>query len=283
MDRPYVANADQVSCWNALAGQQWVHQREHMDILLGPVSDVLFSQAEIAPGMSVIDIGCGCGDTSLRAGRQVGPDGHVLGLDISRPMLDQARSRRPAELPVTFTEGDATTYPFTPTADLWFSRFGVMFFAEPLVSFVNMRKALRPRGRVAFVCWREMHLCSWLTVPYDAALRHVPRPDDAPPNAPGAFALADERYVRSILKNAGYIDVVMQPSDLLLDLAAGRGLAAAINCVLQIGPTSRLLIDQPAQVRADAVGSISESLKRFKVGESILLGGAIWMVTAMNP
>src|ERR1700730_3278864 len=135
-------NADQIAFWNGPGGQHWTHRQEVQDALLGPISAVLMDRAAAVSGERVIDIGCGCGATSIELAKRVGPTGHVLGIDVSAPMLARARERAPQDAPVEFIQADATVHPFEAArADLLFSRFGVMFFAEPALSFANLRKA----------------------------------------------------------------------------------------------------------------------------------------------
>src|SRR6266446_7631312 len=161
-------NADQIAYWN---GRQQVQ-----DTLLEQVSDILIDRAKPGAGERIVDVGCGCGATTIAFARKVGPTGHVLGIDVSAPMLARARQTAPAGMPVDFVLADATVYPFVAASfDLMVSRFGVMFFAEPAVSFANMRRALRPSGRLAFVCWREPRDNPWLMLPLQAAYQHVPK------------------------------------------------------------------------------------------------------------
>ncbi len=281
-------NADQVATWGGASGRTWTARQEHMDAQLAPVSDALFAASEIAPGARVIDIGCGCGDTSLALVRRVGPAGHVLGLDISAPMLARARERAPAGAPVEFIEGDATIYPFAPaSADLLFSRFGVMFFADPVASFANMRKALRPGGRVLFACWRAASINPSLSIAATEAARVVPpSPVPVPPppaDAPGPFAFADAGRVRTILSDSGFADIAMTAVDVDLDVAAGKGLDAAVEGALEIGPASRLLRDQPENVRSAAAAAIRTAYATRQRGQTVPLPAAIWIVTARSP
>src|ERR1700756_4250810 len=155
MDVAHQANADQIAYWNGPNGQRWTDRQASQDVLLAPVSQLLIDRIGPKAGDRIVDIGCGCGATSIALAERVAPDGFVLGVDISAPMLARARQLAPKELPVDFALADATVYPFDPGSfDLLVSRFGVMFFAEPALSFAHLRKELRPSGPLAFACWR---------------------------------------------------------------------------------------------------------------------------------
>ncbi|HVC31298.1 MAG TPA: class I SAM-dependent methyltransferase, partial [Steroidobacteraceae bacterium] len=252
--------------------------------LLAPVADLLLQRAAPSAGEVVLDIGCGCGFTTIELARRVVPGGRVLGIDLSAPMLERARERKPADLPIELIETDATAYAFEPgAADLLFSRFGVMFFAEPQKSFANMRRGLRRGARLAFACWREPQRNPWLMLPLEEAYRHVPRPPPANPEEPGPFAFADERRVRGILQGAGFGQVSMEPVDLSLDIGVGRGIDAAVEAAMSVGPASRALEGQPPELRAAAAAAIRAALMRYQAGKVVALPGAIWIVTATNP
>lgn len=277
-------NAAQIAYWNGPAGERWVRRQEEQDVLLAPVAEVLLDRAAARGGEFVLDIGCGWGSTALALARRVAPGGRVLGVDVSELMLARARELAPPELPVGFARGDATAYAFEPGwADLLFSRFGVMFFADPVRSFTNMRTGLRSGARVAFACWREPRANPWLLLPLQEAYRHVPRLPEVAPEDPGAFSFADERRVRDILGRAGFAAVQLEPVGLTLDIALGAGLDAAVATAVGIGPTSRALEGQPAQLQTAATRSIRAALANHQVGSRVPLAGAIWIVTATNP
>jgi SAM-dependent methyltransferase len=274
-------NADQATYWNGPAGQHWTVRQPMQDILLAPVSQVLLDRAVAQPGERILDVGCGCGATTIAFAERVVPDGFVLGIDISAPMLARAREITPQGLPLDFVLADATVHPFDPAGfDLLVSRFGVMFFADPVVSFANLRCALRPSGRVTFVCWREPRYNPWMMTPLQAVYQHVPKMPRPEPDDPGPFAFASEDRVHRILEQAGFSDVAMEPHDLSLDIAMGRGLDAAVEGALEIGPASRALDGHPADVRAAAKDSIRDVLVPFVRGESVPLPASIWIVTA---
>jgi ubiquinone/menaquinone biosynthesis C-methylase UbiE len=276
-------NSEQADYWNGPAGRRWLERQETLDVVLAPITHELFDRARVVGGTRVIDIGCGCGATTAELARRVGPAGHVLGVDISAPMLARARELAPATLPVEFVLADATVHAFEPgRADLLFSRFGVMFFADPPLSFRNMRAALRPDGRLVFACWREPRRNPWMILPLQEAYKHVPRLPEVGPEEPGPFAFAREERVRRILEEAGFASIALEPVDVTLDIAAGRGLDAAVSAAMMIGPVSRALEGQPPEACEAVARSIRAALAAVQKGDTVPLGASVWIVTAQN-
>ncbi|HBR48053.1 MAG TPA: SAM-dependent methyltransferase [Afipia sp.] len=276
-------NADQIAYWNGPGGRHWTDRQQLQDVVLAPVSKILIDRATVKAGEAIIDVGCGCGATSFDLLKQVGATGRVTGIDISEPMLGRARKLAPANAPVEFVLADATVYPFAPeSADMLFSRFGVMFFAQPTDSFANLRKALRPGGRLAFACWRTPRDNPWMMLGLQEAYKFVPKLPEVKPDDPGPFSFASEERVRGILSDAGFSDIKMERADLSLDIATGRGLEAAIETVLAIGPASRALDNQPPDRIEAATQAIRTMLAAHQKGDTVPLGGSIWIVTAAN-
>jgi len=274
-------NADQIAYWNGPGGRHWADRQQSQDIVLAPVSEILIDRAKVKAGERILDVGCGCGATTIALARKVGPAGYVFGIDISTPMLARARQLTPPDLPVDFVLADATLYPFDPASfDLLVSRFGVMFFAEPALSFANLRRAMRPSGRLTFACWREPRENPFFLAPLQAVYKHVPKLPQLGPEDPGPFSFASEARVHRILGEAGFQGVAMEPCNLSLDIAVGRGLDAAVTSALEIGPAARALAEQPPDVVAAAANSIREALMPFARGQSVPLPASIWIVTA---
>jgi ubiquinone/menaquinone biosynthesis C-methylase UbiE len=277
-------DADQIAYWNGAGGRRWAERGDAPEAIFAPIAELLFAQARIAPGERVIDVGCGGGATTLAIAAQVGAAGGVVGVDVSALMIARARERAGATTAATYLLADAGSHDFAPGwANLLFSRFGVMFFADPVVGFANLRKGLAHGGRVVFACWREARLNPWQMIALKAACKHVPRLPEVGPEAPGPFSFADEARVRRILAAAGFEQIALTPVDLELDLAAGQGLEAALAAMQQIGAASRALEGQPEALRAAAVDEIRAALAPYQRGRSVPLGAAIWIVEAANP
>jgi len=276
-------NIDQAAYWNGPAGRRWMERQDTQDILLAPISQLSLDRAHPAKGERVVDIGCGCGATTIELARRVGTTGYVLGVDVSAPMLGRARERAPADLPLEFVLADATLHVFEPgRSDLLFSRFGVMFFAEPAVSFANIRKGLRTGGRVVFACWREPRQNPWMMIALQEAYKHVPRLPEMGPEDPGPFSFASEQRVRRILSEAGFSSIAMEACDVALDVAFGRGLEAAVSSALEVGPVSRALEGQPSEVVAAVENAIRRVYAPLANGDTIPLGASVWIVTAVR-
>jgi hypothetical protein len=158
-----------------------------------------------------------------------------------------------------------------------------MFFAQPVLSFANLRKALRTAGRVTFACWRTPRDNPWLMVPLQAAYKHVPKLPELGPEDPGPFAFANEERVRRILGEAGFASIELERRDLSLDVAVGRGLDVAVKSAIEVGPASRALEGQSAELKAAVAASIRAALAPFQRDANVPLGASIWIVTAVNP
>lgn len=274
-------NADQIAYWNGPGGQRWAERQATQDVVLAPVADVLIDRAKIEAGERIVDVGCGAGATTMVFAQKVGPTGHVLGIDISAPMLARARQLVSPGLRIDFALADATVHPFEPASfDLLASRFGVMFFAEPARSFANLHRAMRPSGRLAFACWRDPRENPFFMAPLQAVYKHAPRLPQLGPEDPGPFSFASEARVQRILSEAGFSGIAMERCDLALDIAVGRGLDAAVEGALEIGPAARALAEQPPEVVAAATHSIREALAAYASGQTVPLPASIWIVTA---
>jgi ubiquinone/menaquinone biosynthesis C-methylase UbiE len=278
----HASNVDQATYWNGPGGRRWIDRQEMQDGILAPVAERLLKSAGAAPGDRVIDVGCGCGATTLAVARVTGAAGRALGVDISAPMIARARERAAAESsPAQFLVADATIRDLSgERADLMISRFGVMFFADPALSFTNMRRGLRRSGRLAFACWREARENPFFMTPLQAVYRHVPKMPQMGPEDPGPFSFASEARVNRILTAAGFSEVAMEPCNLALDIAVGGGPDAAVKGALEIGPAARALAEQPPEVVAAAAQSIREALTPHVKGQTVPLDAAIWIVTA---
>jgi ubiquinone/menaquinone biosynthesis C-methylase UbiE len=272
-------NQAQIDFWNGPTGQKWAKHQTDMDRNLADIGLASLALADAQPGERVLDIGCGNGATSFALLEAVGASGDVMGVDVSQPMLSQARSRITASN-IRFVEADAATHPFAADRDLIFSRFGVMFFVEPVAAFANIRKAAAKGGRLAFICWRKVEENEWAMRPYLAALPFLPEQKAGDPNAPGPFAFADRERTRGILAEAGFRDIAIEPFDGHMRLGASPEHAALLLTSL-MGPASRALKNVDDETRAKARDAIAKDMAAFQgSAPEIAPATACWLVSA---
>ena len=258
---PTGAMGGQVEYWNSDAGNKWVANQERLDRQLGILTDRLFEHTDIQVGERIIDIGCGTGATILRSAPATGTGGTVLGLDISHPMLDLARKRSKEQGGMAHLElriADAQNETFDPGGyDLIMSRFGVMFFDDPVAAFANLLSALRPGGRLCFVCWGPLANNPWFNIPRTAAIQYLGTPAPAQPRAAGPMAFAETDYVMDILTGAGYADIRIETET--CDLVGAATVKETANISLNTGPAYRLLKSQNAS--PEIVASIEADIE----------------------
>lgn len=278
-------NSGQFEFWNSASGDKWVANQAALDTHLSALTDRLFQYTAIQPGERIIDIGCGTGATALRAAAATGPDGAVLGIDLSHPMLGLARSRARAQgaANLTLEIADAQGHTFEPGAvDLLQSRFGVMFFENPTAAFANLLTALRPGGRLGFVCWGALADNPWFNIPRTAAVRHLGEPEAAPPRAPGPTAFAETDYVTEILSGAGFRDIEIASET--CDLIGASGLSETAAFALNVGPASRLIkLHDPAPDTIAAIGAeIEAELATYHGADGVRVPARLHFVRARN-
>jgi SAM-dependent methyltransferase len=281
-------NADQIANWNGQSGERWVAYQARLDAMLAVFGQAAIEAAAPATGEHVLDIGCGAGASSLALAARVGAGGHVLGVDISEPLIGKARVLAPQDTPVLFQVADASSTELPEGAfDILFSRFGVMFFDDPTAAFANMRRALNPGARVAFVCWRGMAENDWVRLPIAAIKDIVPPAPPPDPEAPGPFSFGDQGRVARILTAAGFTNVAIAPLDASIPFGKGGTRDAAIDdameMTLKVGPLSRALADQPDDIRARASAAVRAAFAGRAGERSVMIDGAVWIVTARNP
>jgi SAM-dependent methyltransferase len=282
-----MANDKQKAYWAEVAAPKWLSLAGAMEARLRPVSDTVIAAAALAPGERVLDIGCGAGYTALEAARAVGEAGFVLGVDIAPPMVEAARAHiaaqaAPDTASAEFTTADAQTECFTPLFDVLISRFGVMFFDNPVAAFANLRSSARPGARLAFAAWAPLSANPHWAVPLGLVEALVGPGKPRTPHAPGPLGFDDPAYVRGILEAAGWASVVVRAEPVFL---RGNSLddEAGIGCFM--GPAGALLDEKQADATTratarDAVRAALPSIAKVAPDGSVLLQACIHLVTA---
>ena len=271
-------NLKQIEHWNGPAGQLWASRHERNEFRLANIQAALMAFAAPKSGMNVLDVGCGCGWTTLALAEAAAP-GRAMGLDVSAPMLETARLNARAEkMDVEFIQADASVHPFESDFDLVFSRFGVMFFADPAAAFANIKKALKPGGRLAFACWRAFAENPWTYAPYMAARDLLPPQPPQDPHAPGQFAFADGERVKDILVRAGFSQVRVERCDMPVYLGADA--EGAADVALNSGALSRAAEGIDAATREEVRARVREVMARYAAPGGVSPLGSFWLVGA---
>jgi len=281
-------NAYQVADWNGRSGELWVANQIRLDAMVAAFGQAAIEAVAPAAGERVLDVGCGAGASSLALAARVGPGGQVLGVDISESLINRALALAPQNTPALYQVADASSAAFPEGAfDILFSRFGVMFFDDPTGAFAHMRRALRPGGRVAFVCWRGAAENDWVRLPMGAIKGILPPSAPPDPEAPGPFSFGDRGRVSRILTAAGFTDIAIAPFDASVPIGEGGTRDAAIDdavkMTLEVGPLSRVLADQPDDIRARVSAAVRAAFAGLPGERSVMIDGAAWIVMARNP
>lgn len=273
------ANVQQREYWNGPVGERWASLQESIDLHLAEITEALIRFAAPRCGESVLDIGCGCGTTTLLLALKTEAEGAAAGIDISVPMLNVARARAMAQnADVAFIEADASIHAFQSVFDLVFSRFGIMFFADPVLAFANLRTALARGGRMAFVCWRRFEDNRWAWEAMQAALPLLPPQEPIDPFAPGPFAFADDARLRGILERAGFTMIDIEPFDGSVNMGVTAQDAAAE--ALNVGPLARAATDLGEEARAKIRAAVEAAYLPYASRVGVTPPAACWMVRA---
>ena len=276
-------NTAQIAYWNDKAAVTWTAFQQRLDALFEPLTALALDAAAPASGERAIDVGCGCGATVLALAQRLGPAGEVLGLDVSEPMAARARERIAAAALTNarVTVSDAATHDLVGTrADLLFSRFGIMFFADPVAAFANLHQAMRPGARLLCAAWRPLADNPWFTVPLQAARPLLPTQPPVDPAAPGPFALAVPDRTLGILADAGWHDATLTRHDVPMQIAPAGEIEQATDFTTRVGVLARMLADEGPDTVARVRLAIADALKSYDGPAGINLSGSIWLISA---
>lgn len=279
-----VESADQAAFWTGEAGEVWVQQQSFLDALMAPVLEGVLARADLQPGQTVLDIGCGTGDSTIRARRSLGKTGLAVGADISPTMLSLARDRARGITGVRFIDADAATHRFDGAKfDRLLSRFGVMFFSDPKSAFSNIIKSLNPEAHVSFACWGAIENNPWFTMPARAARTHLGAPPKVDPDEPGPFAFRDPTRISGILHAAGFDAIDICPAE--ISLTPPGTVAEIAQTATCLGPASRTLKHFGGdQADADRITDlVAEAFETFTTAEGLRVPAEINFVTARVP
>ena len=273
------ANQAQIDVWNTTLGSIWTEFQAQLDRQIEPLG--LEAMRALGPraGERILDIGCGCGQTSAELAARVGASGAVIGVDVSAPMLEVARGRpigadlaRPLFRQIDVQTGDLGRGGF----DAAFSRFGVMFFSDPVSAFRNVHGALKPGARLAFVCWRPFQENLWMRAPLEAAMSFLPPLPPPDPDAPGPFAFGDPRKVEAMLGEAGFASIGIRAFDAPV---GGADLEQTLRLNLRIGPLGAALREHPHLL--DRVSdAVKAAMARYETPQGVFMPAAVWIVQA---
>jgi ubiquinone/menaquinone biosynthesis C-methylase UbiE len=278
MDVSQQTEDEQAKRWNGVAGRAWVDSQDVVDQMFQPVQEVLIDAVLRKPAGRVLDIGCGTGGTTLAVARALGVNARCVGLDISEPMIEAARARADRSgMPVTFIRANAQTYTFDAAVfDKIISRFGVMFFDDPVRAFANLRSAATNDGELRVIAWRSGEDNPFMTTAERAAAPLLSNLPARQANAPGQFAFADERRVARILDKSGWAEIDIER----LDVACSFPESQLVRYFTRLGPVGMVIdeVDEPTRERV--VERVRAAFEPYVHGADVRFTAACWMVTA---
>jgi ubiquinone/menaquinone biosynthesis C-methylase UbiE len=268
----------QAQLWNGVAGRAWIDAQESLDRLFTPFEELLCREVATRVGADVLDVGCGTGATTIAAARVLGSSGRCVGVDLSAPMIEVAKQRAQQErTPPTFICADAQVYPFTPgSCDLIVSRFGVMFFDDPIAAFANLRRAATDGGELRVIAWRSPGENAFMTTAERAAAPVLPDLPQRQPGAAGQFAFADAGRVRNILEESGWKAIEIAPIDVPCTLPENE----LLQYVTRLGPVGMFLRESDDQTRTRVAEAVRPAFDAFVHGNDVRFTAACWMIGA---
>jgi ubiquinone/menaquinone biosynthesis C-methylase UbiE len=283
-----VQSTEYVDFWNEILVPKFIKYKHVLVDGLTHHSEAIFPSLPVKEGDRVLDIGCGFGDTAIKLARRVGQSGSVVAMDCCEAFLDYGRkdATKLGLRNISFVNGDALLYPFKPEYDFVFSRFGTMFFANPVAGLRNMRKALKPRGIMTHIVWRTRNDNPWLSMAKEVVLRFLPPPgEDALTCGPGPFSMADEATVSKMMEIAGYSDIAFKRVD--APVLVGKTVEDAVNFQLAIGPAGEVFREAGKEAEAKR-GQIEAALAvainaQKKEADGIVMDSSSWVISGRNP
>ncbi len=272
------ANEEMSAVWNGVSGRAWVDEQQLLDRTYQPIERLLAAEVAASGARSILDVGCGAGATILAAARSLHGDGRAMGIDISEPLIALARARAAAAgAAVQFVLADAQTHPFEPASfDLVISRFGVMFFDDPVAAFANLRRAAAPGGELRLVVFRSTAENPFMTTAERAAAPLLSNLPPRKPNAPGQFAFADAERVRKILAGAGWSHSALAPLDVPCEFPA----TDLERFFTRLGPLGQVLRDADEPTRQRVIRAVNAAFDPYVRDGEVRFTAACWMISA---
>ena len=275
-------NVKQKEFWSGAGGDVWVDKQREMDIMLNPLGKNAINKIDFSDKLTILDIGCGCGDTSLDIAKKV-PEGKVLGLDISEPMLDRARnsanelSLKNIDFEVKDVQTDSMPSEYF---DVAFSRFGVMFFEDPYAAFKNIYTSIKQGGQLAFVCWQNPSLNPWQSLSIGVIKDFLDLPSP-PPKSPGPFAFEDKSYLLDILQTSNFRNIEIIDNQEDITMFSGKTLKEACEDYLTINPVvTEMLKNSNETLKEEILNALMDKFSAFDKGDGLLFPSATWVVSA---
>ncbi len=275
-------NKNQRDFWSGKGGDIWVERQNAMDTMLSHLGEAALNKLNLNEGENVLDIGCGCGHTTLNIAKRISPDGQVTGLDISEPMLKRAKESA-NEMSISNASFNCVD---VQTDDIGeevysaaFSRFGVMFFEDPIAAFHNINKSLITGASLSFVCWQSPALNPWQSLFIEAVKKYVDLPSP-PPRSPSPFAFMESEYVSSILEESNFQNIMIEGHEAEVNMFSGRSLSDSVKDYISINPVvSGMLKDSTEQEKTEIINSAIEAFSPYYSAKGLMFPSATWLVT----